>query len=458
MERSIGYSIDKYMNNCDLHNKLYPKRKSLLAQYYWIILIVWFASAIAMPFATGIHVKHKEHRLMLDISGQIAEVFHNHSSFVDVVYSGGKVQYERMAIPQMPKKDGINEYLQDREIWSEEYGDLFKMYRLKYKQNEWEHTWDNSNGWQLIELSLGSDYRNDCWQINAKWYFPYAVGYINQDYSWEYNYLPSIQNAVDDAFEYFTKNKKSKTIINFEEGSVDRILNSIKANEYYLLKRVEHIALSTRGVDIEGGFEKISNGPIKHTYMYNGQYKVYVGRTQYEGWMITKRYDDVVEDDLKSIRKKWAISIAIIFGTLLIVLCIASSILSRKIGESLYQRMMRLCNPSNYMKPYNKEKVDYANVLYKRLITTYPDNEKDLIEIADEASMYLGICLVDQYEKKELLKAIRPSNFMNPYDAEKVTLANTLYEELSKPNLSLKDFKKIEHRAIDCLLGDNKDY
>ena len=96
------------------------------------------------------------------------------------------------------------------------------------------------------------------------------------------------------------------------------------------------------------------------------------------------------------------------------------------------------------MSPYNKELIDKANLLYPRILQS--EKEEDLIPLADEAQQELGVSLISKEELRDVLNRVSPNNFMNPYNAEKISLANELYGTLKKENLLYSEFISVKDR------------
>lgn len=116
------------------------------------------------------------------------------------------------------------------------------------------------------------------------------------------------------------------------------------------------------------------------------------------------------------------------------------------IDESIENRLKRLCNPMNFMKNYNKEKVEIANQIYSKLM----DSNFDVEEIATEAEKRLGIQLVDTFQIEDLKDKLHPKNFMDPYDAQKISLANELYSRIVD-NITYSEFVKLKNDAKPIL-------
>ena len=86
------------------------------------------------------------------------------------------------------------------------------------------------------------------------------------------------------------------------------------------------------------------------------------------------------------------------------------------------------------MSPYDKEKVDIANRLYKALLDA---NGISINTIRDQAMQELGVQISTKKLYQELLEYCNPENFMEPYDFEAVQKANDYYSwvEVYKNNI-----------------------
>ena len=47
----------------------------------------------------------------------------------------------------------------------------------------------------------------------------------------------------------------------------------------------------------------------------------------------------------------------------------------------------------------------------------------------------------------ELKEKVNPKNYLNPYNADKVTLANELYDMLCKKDLSYREFVEVKEKS-----------
>lgn len=68
------------------------------------------------------------------------------------------------------------------------------------------------------------------------------------------------------------------------------------------------------------------------------------------------------------------------------------------------------------------------------------DSEEELISYADQAQALLGITYVSDIELNEAKKLADPANFTNPYNAEKVSKSNGIFDILSQLDIKYSDF------------------
>lgn len=436
----------------------------------WLIttLITWIVSIPVIIIAVNIYIEAKDKRLRIEFSRAVTNIFSGRE-YIDVVYSGKKVSYEKKMIPEKPKKSSITQDAESIQLlgdidkraiskWKEDYGDLYKIYRIKNDRNEWDDPYEEEDGWELIKMSSSYDSNGDILLVQ-QWLFPYAVGYKKQDYYFSYDYAPSVRSAVNETFDFFTSNPKSNMYEDFEKGSCDRIFHEIyeaEANNeyYYTIVRDSIPKFCQLGETLWGDLHRYANGeiggrivsPMAYTYMHNGYYRVFVGLTQPTTWSL-KRLDWAVESDRTRILKWWLISSGSLFAIIITILSIFLYQQNKKINESDYEKLLRLSHPKNFMNPYDKEKVEKANLIYKE-VETVDNNDSDTINVLIQRCIdELGISFIDQTQLSELKKLVNPMRFMNPYDAQKIQLANQLFSILNSDNLSFADFKEVCDKA-----------
>lgn len=114
--------------------------------------------------------------------------------------------------------------------------------------------------------------------------------------------------------------------------------------------------------------------------------------------------------------------------------------------QGLWYVLERKCNPQNYMSPYNKEMVDKANSIYAELQKTDKSDEISLKEIRRRIESELQISFIDKDEIESLKFIVNPSNYMQPYNAEKVALANELYAKLQDETIHIDELDSIKEQ------------
>lgn len=437
----------------------------------WLIatLITWIVSIPVIIIAINNYIEAKDKRLRIEFSRAVTNIFSGRE-YIDVVYSGKKVSYEKKTIPEKPKKRSIPQDAESIRLlgdlnkiainkWKEDYGDLYKIYRIKNDQNEWDVPYEEEDGWQLIKMSLSHDVDvrgNSGILLVQQWLFPYGVGYKKQDYYFGYDYAPSVRSAVNETYDFLTSNPESYIYKDFEKGSCDRIFHEIYEadNEYYTIVRDSIPKRWQMGETLWGDLHRYANGkiggrsvsPMAYTYMHNSYYRVFVGLTQPTTWSL-QRWDWAVESDRTRILKWWLISSGNLFAIIITILSILLYQRNKRINESDYEKLLRLAHPKNFMNPYDREKVEKANLIYKE-VETVDNNDSDTINVLIQRCIdELGISFIDQTQLSELKKLVNPRRFMNPYDAQKIQLANQLFSILSSGNLSFADFKEVCDKA-----------
>lgn len=434
----------------------------------WILfsaVVLWIVSIPIIIVGVDNHIENKDQRLRNEINNALKDIF-NGREYIDVIYSGKKVSYEKKDIPEKPAKTNIAKDeesirligdLDKRALnrWKEKFGDLTKLYRIKNDRDEWVVPYEEEDGWQMITMSSSHDFEGNSLLVQ-QWIFPYAVGYKKQDYYFGFDYAPSIRNAVDEAFEFFTTDPKSSMIENYEKGSCDRIFSEIYdlKNEYYTIMRDSIPKFWQHGETLWGGPQRYADNELgnrivsamTYTYMYNGYYRVFVGITQPTTWSINRR-EWAVDSDRSNLLKWWLISTSAFFGCIILLTSILIFKNNKRMNETNYQKLVRLSHPRNFMKPYDKEKVEKANTIYKE-VEQLKEDDYDAINILIQKCIDdLGITFIDSVSLEQLKKQVNPKRYMNPYDSVKVQLANELFAIVSKSDLTYTEYIEVKERA-----------
>ena len=433
----------------------YMKRKNIII----VLWILWIVSMIGMVFGVYYYINNKRIRLRSEIRENVESIFEGQSNgdmfvsnddgFYDVAYSGSPVRhYKKVAIPSKPSKGGvaaINQSIYEERVddWKQSYGDLASLYELN-----WGDKYPNQedDGWSIIRIHCGGS-DEDFIQTNTL--FPYKVGLKKSEWGNFY----TVEQAVNEAFEFYATSPKSGYSERFSRGSNNRLWSKIhdSNNEYFWIVENENSNRWTLGTPIyhpkgKSNDEVQQTMPYENGWMHNGYYRVFIAATQERHYMIEEK-DWVVNENRNHLLLWWGISLTVLFMSLVIPLTIKESKVNKKKSETLHQRLVRLCNPKNFIDNYDKEKVEKANIIYKRLLETTPDNNDDLIEIQMQASSDLGINFIDNTELEDLKEKVNPKRFLNPYNAEKVSLANELYAVLAKNNLTYGELMEVKEKS-----------
>lgn len=431
---------------------------------------LWLFSLIGAYFGIEHYIDSKRIKLRSEIRENIENIFEGQSSggmfisnndgFFDVAYSGSPVRhYKKVAIPSKPggnlaidpkkvAKGGnlaidpsIGEKIQDD--WMKSYGDLASLYELN-----WGDKYPNQedDGWNIVRIYCGGD-DDDFIQTNT--IFPYKVGLKRTEWGNFY----TVEQAVNEAFEFYSTDPKSSMADLFSKGSNNRIWSKIydSSNEYFWIVENQNPNRWRGGTPIylpkgKSFDEAQRTMPYENGWMHNGYYRVFIAATQERHYMIQEK-DWVVNGDRNRLLLWWGIGLTVFFLSIIVPLTIKEVKVNKRKSETLYQRLCRMCNPSNFIKDYDKVKVDKANDIYQRLMEIKPDDKEALVSLQAEAVESLGIALIDTERLKDLAEKVNPQRFMNPYNAEKVKLANELYSRLSKEGLTYEEFTEIEETS-----------
>jgi hypothetical protein len=427
-----------------------------------ISIFAYIAAMIVMFFGVIIYVNRKDVKLRDEIREKINAIFEYRKEYVDVSYSGEKVGYEQVSIPPKPKYNknesvinnlynGDEEQYKNAhnislEHWTDYYGDLIKLYRTYCDSSDWKYPYIPEDGWSLCILR----WEGDC--LAQTGVYPYAVGYKKDAYN--YGYFPSITSAVNDAFEFYISNPKSMFYDLFEKGSINVIWSRLHDvnNEYYYLAEDETPRMRHGTSPLFDDYNYIGT---QCSYMYNGFYKVFIGYTPYRTWAIKKYNWNPEMEDKKDLWLYWSIGLTSVFLLVIILLKITDT--KQEEGdnryevreEPLYYKLKRLCNPANFITNgnYDKDKVDKANAIYKKLLETRVLDTYSLKILQRQAEVELGINLLEPQMVEKLKEKVNPKNYMTPYNPDKVALANELYNILLKDDLTYDVYEYVVEKS-----------
>lgn len=418
----------------------------------WIIIMMWIASSIASILLINKHIEDKDIRLRIDIRDKIKEIFANQSDgndfitgFFDSPMNGGRVRnFKQAYIPKKPNKAhfeklGLNScYDNILDSWKDDYGDIASLWTLNWGSHDFKEREDG--GWQIEGIRC---YGTSESFIHTFVLFPYQVGLKRSEWG---NYY-TVPQAVAEAFEFYTTNPESGISDRYEKGSNNRIWSKIYGceNEYYGIYENKNVHRWRQGGLIPGGESPSNGGPIEYEWIHNDYYRVYIAVSQETHYGIIKHSWNPDIEERNTLYLWWLISLFIVYWIPIIIILIKKRKQNKLKNETLKNRLLRKCSPTAFMSNYDKQKIDTANELYKEIYNA--DNEAELLVLADKAQQQLSISLIDISELEDLKKVCNPSNYMNPYNAEKVAMANELYAILAKPELTYSEFIEVRQKS-----------
>lgn len=420
----------------------------------WIVVLAYIFAMIGMYYGVKSYIDSKDSRLFQEINDRLDQIFAQQKTYVDIEYSNNWPEFKEAKIPDNPKKWYKllgKETLTDSEIseidsWNETYGDLASFYTLNCKQSK--------DVWNLVILMRDDN------GVSVTHIFPYAIGFK------KHNEFPSskpekpsssyVRDCVMEALEFITTDAKSNYTKYFKEDSFSKKWSEIEnaGNEYYCVIKDNYPRLIRQGEGISTvvGFDgreylKYFNSKTDG-YVYNYFWKVFKAGSSPDTYSVSERSPGHALKDKKRMWTIWSI----ILTTLMLGAIIPLSIIIRKretkMNESLYDRLLRLCNPANYINGdnYDKTIVDKANDIFKRLKSISENDIDSINAIQVDAVSELGIDLIDKERINYLKRTADPRNYLKPYNPDKVALANELYAILSKDDISYQELTEVEKR------------
>lgn len=300
-----------------------------------ISAISYIFSLILAYLGISLFIKNKDNMLRSEIEDAITEIFGGRSQcFVDVEHHSRQVVYKEIDIPQRisSASDTISYPPYDispSEKWQAAFGDLYCLYQIANINHGFP-----KDGWNLVRICN----RNiEASRFSVEIIFPYAVGFKRQDYEYFYNFAPTVEVAVDEAYDFFTTSPKSIFLSDdphtqyydgvFVRGSYQKIMDKIydAENEYYWIKKDENPAYYSNGTRLFGLVPNWSpDGPMAYTYMHNGYYRVFVGVTQPSTWSIYRKPWQPELLEKRRLLLWWSIGLALLTIGVIVLLVLKS--------------------------------------------------------------------------------------------------------------------------------------
>lgn len=438
----------------------------------WLIVLAYILCGVGLYFGTESFLDKKMNRLRAEAQNNLEHFFARQNKFVSVGYSGKKVAYEQISVPKYEAKAFTLNPNEDKEQWKETWGDIYKLYKLKPKYTS-DKEWDSDRQWSGWLLNIVEQVSYDCFRTYQV--YPYRVGYRKQTYSWEYEYMPSVQSAVNEAFDFHTTNDKSSYSKYMTSGSGISEYDVKRAveNEYFNCFSYEDL-VRYRGQEEADAYMrridwwKYGNDASfykakdqyegDYGYMYNGYYKVYNYIAPVAYYQIKYNYNwDPRATDKKKILIWGYAFLTLLLLAAIIPLSVIEARKKKEKGMSLKEKLLHVCNPTQFMKPYDEKKVAAANDLYESIIAVPDDDIDALKSLRKRAAKELGVSFVDPDLLKELISIANPEKYTKPYNPEKVRIANQIYTRLVSDGLDVDEVEELQNEINEKLLNDNTD-
>lgn len=431
------------------------KRTKIIA----LLVVSWAIAIIAIFIGVNNFIDKKKITLRNELRDNISDLFQGQSSggmFVSnddgyfyTEFSNYPVRhYKKINKPERPSSalasidSKISDQLNDE--WNQNYGDISSLYELNWGD---EYPNNNDEGWNIVRVYCGG---LDEEFIHTNTIFPYKVGLKKTEWG---NYY-TVEQAVSEAYEFYTTNPKSSFSDRHRKGNSNTIWNQIyeccNRNEFYtIVEKTKNGWTAGKPIHIpkNKSYEEAQRvSPYENGWMHNGYYRVYIAATQEKVFGFEEK-EWAISANQKNLLVWWNVGACLFFLIFIIPLWVKQYKSNRKKSESLYQRLLRLANPKNFMDNYDKEKVEKANLIYKTLLDTNPEDKEALSVVQQRAVEELGINLIDKELLEELKEKVNPQKFMSPYDPNKVALANELYAILGKEGLTYNEMAEVEEKA-----------
>lgn len=365
-------------------------------------------------FFINTYIEKKSERLRNEIRSEIQQLFEGrqdrgdgfvdfNDGIFDVDFNNGKVKnYKRAQIPPKPQKsewDGLgggdpdNNYRKRLNEWRSQWGDVSSVWNLNWGSSKIENREDE--GWNLVRIYCGG---LDEEFIEISFIFPYQIAFRKTKGSNPF----SIQDAVRESYNFYTTNPDN----GFLEGSGRAIMNKIHnaANEYFRITKNKDKISHYVGSSIPDGEDYTKGGPIHIDAIFNDCFIVNIATSQSRYYKIDKYPWNPDIQERNKLYIFWLCGIFLICWIPIIILIIKNRKESKQQRETLKEKLLRICSPSNLMNNYDKEKIAAANFLYQEIMNC--DDDSTLIQLADKAQTELSVNLISKEDLNEQKKKL----------------------------------------------------
>jgi hypothetical protein len=297
----------------------------------------------------------------------------------------------------------------------------------------------NYQGWFQTGWAIGSMWnRNGYPEYMVSLIYPAIIELRNNS-----NNVGFINIALNDSYNFFTKSEDSEYTNCDKSQRLKQFMDFCLPNNescYY------------QWVRKEGTYFRLIP-QLQWTYLTNQFYNVHLGYSKTFQFEL-KLNEDYVErktteykTELTSIQNIITLVLSVLLLLYLFILIIKSYSEKKQHKETILQRITKSAHPKQFIDNYDKVKLEIANAIYDKALKTDENDEEAIALLAKEIEEKLGLYLITKGEIKELRDRCNPKNFMKPYNAEKITKANTLYGDLQKENISFSRYVELRNEV-----------
>ena len=120
--------------------------------------------------------------------------------------------------------------------------------------------------------------------------------------------------------------------------------------------------------------------------------------------------------------------------------------------KNLHAELKARCAPENFMNPYEPDKVSMANELYSLVLSANENDDATLKALRLKAMELLGVRFSTEELYKKLTDACNPKNFTGEnYNKERLDLANRLYQAVLMNADNIIALEEVEVEASELI-------
>lgn len=123
----------------------------------------------------------------------------------------------------------------------------------------------------------------------------------------------------------------------------------------------------------------------------------------------------------------------------------SESVVSHKTYNSLYDELCDKCFPERFMQPYDANKVSIATKLYEIILQSKSDQDKQK-ELRLRAYKELGVKFDGTHLYNYLMDYLNPRVYLKPFTPDKLEIANRYYPSIEE--------NKADYIALESIRSD----